>query len=105
MEQLPVTKDASQGDLLGRGLVISHLKNNHVREGKERKKLIGFLKLILPSTVAIWEPGVPSSGCRSLSRLRCDSLLEIESLGRSGHWVPGQAEACRPPGTPGLADP
>ena len=39
--------------------------------------------LILPSTVATSEPGIPRSGCRSPGRLRHDSLLEIESLGRS----------------------
>ena len=55
IEQLPVIKDASQGRLPGSGFVISHLKNSHDREEKEKKKgffLIGFLKLILPSTVA-----------------------------------------------------
>ena len=45
-------KDASHGHLLGSGLVISHLKNSHVREEKEKKKLIGFLKLIPSCTVA-----------------------------------------------------
>ena len=38
MEQRPVTKDASQGDLLGSGLVISHLKDSHDREEKKKKK-------------------------------------------------------------------
>ena len=51
---IPVIKAASQGRLLGSGSVISHLKDSHVREEKEeeKKKQIGFLKLILPSTVA-----------------------------------------------------
>ena len=52
MEWLTVIKDASQGRLPGSELVISHLKNSHDRKEKEKKKLIGFLKLILPSTVA-----------------------------------------------------
>ena len=78
-----------------------------------------FLKLILPSTVATWELGIPGSGCRSPGRLRCDSLLEIESLGRlhvsllrigskgrSRHfdllgplnwWIPEQVEVWQPP--------
>ena len=43
------------------------------------------MKLILPSTVATGEPGVPGSGCRSPGKLRHDSLLEIESLSRSRH--------------------
>ena len=42
MEQLPVTKYASQRDLLGSGLVFSHLKDSDDREGK--KKLIGLLQ-------------------------------------------------------------
>ena len=44
-----------------------------------------FLKLILPSTVPTWEPGIPGSGCRSSGRLRHDSLLQIESLGKLRH--------------------
>ena len=43
------------------------------------------MKLILPSTVATGEPGVPGSGCRSPGKLRCDSLVEIEFLGRPRH--------------------
>ena len=39
--------------------------------------------LILPSTVATSEPGIPRSGCRSPGRLRHDRLLEVESQGRS----------------------
>ena len=39
------------------------------------------LKLILPSTAATWEPGIPVPGWRSPDRLKCDILLEIESLG------------------------
>ena len=41
------------------------------------------MKLILSSTIATWEPGVPGSGYRSPGRLKHDSLLEIKSLGRS----------------------
>ena len=40
------------------------------------------MKLLLPSTVATREPGIPGSGCRSLGKLRHDSLLEIEAPGR-----------------------
>ena len=43
IEQLPVIKDASQGCLPRSGLVISHLKDSHDREEKEKKKLIGLL--------------------------------------------------------------
>ena len=60
------------------------------------------MKLILSSTVATSEPGIPGSGCRSSGKLRHDSLLETESLGRSRHiaflglldWqIPEQVEA------------
>ena len=44
-----------------------------------------FLNLILPSTVATGEPGVPGSGCRPPGKLRCDSFLETESPGRPRH--------------------
>ena len=44
MEQLPVVRDASQGRLPGSGLVISHLKNSHVREEKEKKKTNGLFE-------------------------------------------------------------
>jgi len=43
IEQLPVIKDASQGHLLGSGLVISHLKDSLDREEKKKKRLIGLL--------------------------------------------------------------
>jgi len=42
VKQVPVIKDASQGHLLGSGLVISHLKDSDDREEK-KKKLIGLL--------------------------------------------------------------
>ena len=42
-----------------------------------------FLKLILSSTVATWEPCIPGSGCRFPGRLKYDSLLEIKSPDRS----------------------
>ena len=84
-----------------------------------------FLKLILPSIVATWEPGIPGSGCIFPGRLRCDSLLEIKSPGRLRHddllgfldwripkqveaWqpsedqIPRQVKAGWPPGTPRL---
>ena len=35
---LPVIKDASQGHLLGSGLVISYLRNSHDREEKKKEK-------------------------------------------------------------------
>ena len=38
IEQLPVIKDASQGHLLGCGLVISHLKDSDDREEKKKEK-------------------------------------------------------------------
>ena len=46
--------------------------------------------LILPSTVATSEPGIPRSGCslleiKSLGRLRQVSLPRIGYLGRSRH--------------------
>ena len=44
-----------------------------------------FLKLILSSTIATWEPGIPESGCKFPGSLRFHSLLEIDSLGRSRH--------------------
>ena len=37
-EQLPVIKDASQGRLLGNGLVISHLKDSDDKEEKKKEK-------------------------------------------------------------------
>ena len=43
------------------------------------------MKLILSSTVATSEPGIPGSGHRPPGRLRHDSLLEIESPSRSRH--------------------
>jgi len=43
LPQLPVIKNASQGCLPGSGVVISHLKDSHDREEKEKKKLIGLL--------------------------------------------------------------
>ena len=61
-----------------------------------------FFTLILLSTAATWEPGVPGSGWRFPGRLRHDGLLEIESPGRSRHvdllglldWqIPEQVEA------------
>ena len=77
--------------------------------GRKKKILIGilllpwvdflrgesFFKLILPSTVATWEPGIHGSGWRSPGRLRHDPRDQI----------PRQVETCQPPGTPGLADP
>ena len=37
-EQLPVIKDASQGHLLGSGLIISYLKDSDDRKEKEKKE-------------------------------------------------------------------
>ena len=96
-------KDAAQGHLSESELVISHLKDNDDREEKKEKKnyrppsiSVGgfpwgwvFLKLILPSTIATWEPGILRSGCRSPGRLRHESLLDSES--------PEQVEAGQPP--------
>jgi hypothetical protein len=37
MKNLPVIKDASQGHLLGSGLVISHLKDSDNRDEKKKE--------------------------------------------------------------------
>jgi len=81
----------------------SHDREEKKRERKEKKNLIGllqfpwvdflkgwaFLRLVLPSTVATWEPGISGSECRYPGKLRRDSLLEIKSQagwGRSASW-------------------